>query len=184
MSREWLTMADGETVTWDGTPRLTTALPGIGMGVAFLLAGVWVAVSDPGSALVTAAVGVGLALFGIAVAAATYLSVVNTEYVVTDRALYAKSGVVGVRVTEAALSRVQNSSFSQDALGSAFGYGTVTFEIAGGNDVRFRRIDDPKEVRRGVDRATGAEIPGSIEQWRAVLAETRALRRAVESRAR
>jgi len=76
---------------------------------------------------------------------------------------------------------VQNSAFSQDALGTLFGYGTVTLEVAGGDDIRFRRIEDPESVRRLVDRATVDEIPGSLEQWRAVLAELRALRRVVES---
>lgn len=183
MTREWLTLADGETVTWAGSPIRTTALPGIVVGVVLVVAGAWLTVGGPAGLAATLA-GAALVATGIAAAVGAYLAVVNTEYVVSDRALYAKSGIVGVRVTEAALSRVQNSAFSQDALGSVFGYGTVTFEIAGGNDVRFRRIDDPEAVRRTVDRATDDAIPGSIDQWRAVLAETRALRRAVESRAR
>ncbi|MFC7235957.1 PH domain-containing protein [Halosegnis marinus] len=183
MSRDWLTLADGETVAWEGSPILTTSLPGVGVGIALVVAGAWLAVVGPAGLAATLG-GAALAAAGVAAAVGAYLAVVNTEYVVSDRALYAKSGIVGVRVTEAALSRVQNSAFSQDALGAAFGYGTVTFEIAGGNDVRFRRIDDPKGVRRTVDRATGDEIPGSLDQWRAVLAETRALRRAVESRPR
>jgi hypothetical protein len=62
-----------------------------------------------------------------------------------------------------------------------FGYGTVTLEIAGGDDIQFRRIEDPETVRRLVDQATGEEIPGSLEQWRAVRDEVRALRKAVES---
>lgn len=179
MSRGWLTLADGETIAWDGHPRLTTALPGIGLGAALVVValGVGIARGVPLLALPVAVVG-------CLVAAAAYLRVVNTEYVVTDRAVYAKRGVVGRTVTEASLSKVQNSAFTQDALGALFEYGTVTFEIAGGNDVAFRRIDDPETVRRLVDRAAGDEVPGSVEQWRAVLDEVRVLRRAVEARAR
>lgn len=178
MTRDWLTLADGETVAWDGRPRLTTALPGVGVGVAF-------AVGALGLGVVRGVLllAVPVALVGCLVAAWAYLRVVNTEYVVTDRALYAKRGIVGRSVTEASLSKVQNSAFSQDALGAAFDYGTVTFEIAGGNDVAFRRIDDPEVVRRLVDRAAGDEVPGSVEQWRAVLDEVRALREVVESQA-
>lgn len=179
MTRDWLTLAEGETVAWDGRPRLTTALPGIAAGAALVV----------GALVVSVARGVFLlavpfAFIGCLVAAGAYLRVVNTEYAVTDRAVYAKRGVVGRSVTEASLSKVQNSAFSQDVLGAVFGYGTVTFEIAGGNDVSFRRIDDPETVRRLVDRSSGDEIPGRIEQWRAVLAEVRALRRAVEAGAR
>jgi len=177
VTRGWLTLADGETVAWEGRPRLTTALPGIGLGVALAVGALGVGVAR-GLALLA----VPVALVGCLVAAGAYLRVVNTEYVVTDQALYAKRGIVGRSVTEASLSKVQNSAFSQDALGTAFDYGTVTFEIAGGNDVSFRRIDDPEVVRRLVDRTAGDEVPGSVEQWRAVLDEVRALRRAVEAR--
>ncbi|WP_081927101.1 PH domain-containing protein [Halobellus rufus] len=78
---------------------------------------------------------------------------------------------------------MQNSAFSQDALGSVFGYGTVTLEIAGGDDIQLRRIEEPETVRRLVDHATGEDIPGSLEQWHAILDEVRALRQAVESQA-
>jgi len=176
VTRDWLTLNDGETVAWDGRPRLTTALPGIGIGVALVVGALGVGVVR-GILLLA----VPVAFVGCLVAGGAYLRVVNTEYVVTDRAVYAKRGIVGRSVTEASLSKVQNSAFSQDALGAVFGYGTVTFEIAGGNDVSFRRIDDPETVRRLVDRAAGDEIPGSVEQWRAVLEEVRALRDAVES---
>jgi len=176
VTRDWLTLDDGETVAWDGRPRLTTALPGIGIGVALVVGALGVGVVR--GVLLLA---VPVALVGCLVIGGAYLRVVNTEYVVTDRAVYAKRGIVGRSVTEASLSKVQNSAFSQDALGAVFGYGTVTFEIAGGNDVSFRRIDDPETVRRLVDRTAGEEIPGSVEQWRAVLEEVRALRGAVES---
>jgi hypothetical protein len=86
-----------------------------------------------------------------------------------------------VRVTEAPLSKVQNSALSQGVAGSLLGYGTVTLEVAGGDDLAFRRIEDPAAVRPLVDRERDP-IPGSVEQWRAVLAEVRALRRAVERR--
>ncbi|MFC7177322.1 PH domain-containing protein [Halosegnis marinus] len=148
-----------------GSPILTTSLPGVGVGIALVVAGAWLAVVGPAGLAATLG-GAALAAAGVAAAVGAYLAVVNTEYVVSDRALYAKSGIVGVRVTEAALSRVQNSAFSQDALGAAFGYGTVTFEIAGGNDVRFRRIDDPKgcagpSTARRATRFRGASTSGA-----------------------
>jgi membrane protein YdbS with pleckstrin-like domain len=172
--RGWLSL-DGETVAWDGGPKRTTALPGVLVGVALVAAAGWLGlVNRP-------VLGAVVALAGVAVAGWSYLAVVNTEYVVTDRAVYERRGILGVRVTEAPLSRVQNSALSQGVAGSLLGYGTVTLEVAGGNDVAFRRIDDPAAVRPLVDRASD-QIPGSIEQWRAVLAEVRALRRAVERR--
>jgi uncharacterized membrane protein YdbT with pleckstrin-like domain len=173
---EWLSLGTDESVTWNGRPKLTTALPGVATGVALLVGGGWLlAVASE------AAAGTVLVLLGVVVGVASYLAVARTEYVLTDRAVYVRRGVVGVYVTESPLSKVQNSAFSQDALGTLFGYGTVTLEVAGGDDIRFRRIEDPESVRRLVDRATVDEIPGRLEQWHAVLAELRALRRVVES---
>jgi uncharacterized membrane protein YdbT with pleckstrin-like domain len=173
---EWRSLGTDETVAWDGRPKLTTALPGVATGVALLVGGGWLL-----AVATEAAAGVVLAFLGVVVGAASYLAVVRTEYVLTNRAVYVRRGVVGVHVTESPLSKVQNSAFSQDALGALLGYGTVTLEVAGGDDIRLRRIEDPESVRRLVDRATDDEVPGSLEQWRAVLAEVRALRRVVES---
>jgi hypothetical protein len=175
-SRDWLTLDPGEEVVWTGSPRLSTIIPAVVVGLVGLLA--------VGYAVVV--LRSSLALLGLPVAVAVpayaYLQVTNTEFLVTDRAVYAKTGVVGRRVVQSSLAKVQNSSFSQDVFGSLFGYGTVRLEVAGGNDVDFYRIDDPEAVRRLVDQATGGTIPGSLEQWRAVLEEVRALRSAVEAR--
>lgn len=175
-SRDWLTLDPDEEVVWSGSPRLSTIIPAVVVGLVGLLGIGYVAVVF-GEQLALLAVPVALAIPGYA-----YLQVTNTEFIVTDRAVYAKTGVVGRRVVQSSLSKVQNSSFSQDVFGSLFGYGTVRMELAGGNDIDFYRIDDPEEVRRLVDRATGDAIPGSVDQWRAVLAELRALRAAVEAR--
>ena len=175
MSRDWLTLDPGEEVVWSGRPRLSTIIPAVVVGLVGLAA--------IGYAVVVLRVSLTLLALPVALAvpAYAYLQVTNTEFLVTDRAVYAKTGVVGRRVVQSSLTKVQNSSFSQDLFGSLFGYGTVRLEIAGGNDVDFYRIDDPQAVRQLVDRATGRELPGSLEQWQAVLAEVRALRTALES---
>jgi uncharacterized membrane protein YdbT with pleckstrin-like domain len=178
MTGNWVTLDTGETVAWDGQPKLTTALPGVGMGLALLVGATWLVIVQ--NELV---VGLLLGVAGVSVGLWAYLKVGNTEYVLSDRAVYTRQGVLGIRISESSLSKIQNSAFSQDALGSVFGYGTVTLEIAGGDDIQFRRIEDPETVRRLVDQATGEEIPGSLEQWRAVRDEVRALRKAVESQA-
>ena len=178
MTGDWLTLDAGETVAWDGQPKRTTALPGVGTGIALLVGAAWLVTVRNEFIL-----GILLGIAGVTVGSWAYLSVINTEYVLSDRAVYTKRGVIGIRISESSVSNVQNSAFSQDALGSVFGYGTVTLEIAGGDDIQFRRIEEPETVRRLVDHTTGEEIPGSFEQWRAVLDEVRALRQAVESQA-
>ena len=176
MTGDWLTFDGGESVAWDGQPKLTTTLPGVGTGIVLLVGAIWL-FGTQNEVVVSLLLGVA----GVTIGIWAYLSVVNTEYVLSDQAVYTKRGVIGVRISESSLSKIQNSAFSQDALGAVFGYGTVTLEVAGGGDIRFRRIEDPEAVRRLIDQAIGEEIPGSLEQWRAVLDEVRVLRKVVKS---
>ncbi|WP_277555460.1 PH domain-containing protein [Halobaculum limi] len=180
-------VAADETVLWTGSPRLSAALPAVFVGIVVAGVGMAIAVgpvADTGGGL---AVGALAVLVGLSIPALAVLSLVNTRYVLTDRAASVKTGVVGRRVDRARLSMVENSSYEQSATGSLFGYGTVTLETAGGG-VSFRRVDDPSSVRSLVDEHVGGgsdgqtadSIPGSLDSWRAVREEVRLLRAALE----
>jgi uncharacterized membrane protein YdbT with pleckstrin-like domain len=175
MTDAWLTPEPGETVEWEATPRLMRTLPAVLVSLALAVAAVG------GAVLVDR-----LALAGLLVAplpgAYAYLRVVNTRFVLTNRALYRKTGVLGVDVRTVELDRVQNSRSSQGILGTAFGYGSVTVDVAGGADLRYVDIYDPDEVRADIERlAAGTEeIPGTIDQWREVREELRAIRRLLD----
>jgi uncharacterized membrane protein YdbT with pleckstrin-like domain len=181
-----VTVDDDEAVLWTERPRVSAAAPAGLVGLLVAAAGMAVAVGPAatsrfGLAIAALAVLVGLAIPGLAV-----LSLVNTRYVLTDRAALVKTGIVGRRVVRARLSMVENTAYQQPIAGSLFGYGTVTLETAGG-DVSFRRVDDPQAVRSLVDEhtrsgpeAAAASIPGSIDAWRAVREEARLLRAALE----
>ncbi|SEP24150.1 PH domain-containing protein [Halogranum amylolyticum] len=177
---EWMARGDEEDVHWSGHPRVTTTLPAVVVGLALVAVGVVVAATQ-NRLLVALLVPVGLA-----VAVGAYLRVVNTRYVVTDRALYRKTGVLSRRVERVSLSRVQNSSFTQGVLGSLFDYGTVSVEAAGGGSIAFADVDDPRALRTLIERQVGSDddIPGDVDQWTTVLGEVRRLRSAVERRGR
>ncbi|CDK38438.1 hypothetical protein DM2_1979 [Halorubrum sp. DM2] len=176
MSDSWLFLRDGETVVWEGTPRLSAAVGGIAVGTVIVgLCLAAAATIDPRLAAAS--------LVGIGVAAWQVLRIRRTRYVVTTRAVWLKRGVLGRTVRRIGLSQVQNTAYSQSVTGSLFGYGTVTVEVAGGPDLAFRRIDDPEAVRRTITGrigSDGADVPGTVDQWREVLAIVRDLKRAVE----
>lgn len=176
-----------ESVTWTGRPRITLVLPAVVAGLGLVLAGA--IVTYFGDTLVA----LTLVPAGLAVPVWRYLVNRNTQYVVTDRALYVKHGVLSRSVTQATLDTVQNSSYAQGVTGSLFGYGAVEFEVAGGRDLAFRAVDHPREVRALVDRATGdggitgtqprtPAIPGRLEQWQRIRDEARSIRRVLERR--
>ncbi|WP_435102145.1 PH domain-containing protein [Halarchaeum sp. P4] len=175
-----------ESVVWTAHPRVTRVLPAVVTGLALVLAGVvgWV-VAETALALL-------LVPLGVAGAGWRYLANRNTQYVVSEDALYKKTGVLSRAVTQAALETVQNSAYAQSLTGSLFGYGSVEFELAGGGSLVFRGVPDPREVRALVDQTTKSDgiagdatddgVPGDVEQWRAIREEVVALRETVKRR--
>lgn len=180
-------LASDESVLWVGRPRATVVLPAALGGLALVLAGL------VGMIVFDAVPALTLVPFGLAVSVGRYLRNQRTQYVVTDYALYKKTGVVSRTVSQAALTTVQNSSYSQSFTGSLFGYGDVEFEIAGGGSFAYDSISEPQTVRGLVAQATEAEdsltgestdrqsLPGRLEQWRAVRDEVRLLHRALKN---
>lgn len=186
-----LSLDPEETVHWSDHPRLVIVVPETVVGVVLVVAGL-TAVLNPGigepflSREITPWLGV-LVVLGIALPTWSYLALVNTVFVITDRALYVKRGVFRRRVDRISHTRVQNSSFSQGYREKLFNYGTVAVDTAGVSAaIQFHDINNPQTVRERIDsyaaesQKTG--IPGSVEQWNAVLEEVRALRTAIESR--
>ena len=172
---DWLTLEPDERIEWEASPRLMRAAPGIAGSL------VLVALTVGGAALVDPLVLVGLVVAPIPGAVA-YLRVVNTRFIVTNRACHRKSGVLGISVRTVELDRIQNTRSSQGVLGTVFGYGTVEIEVAGGRDLRYFDVYDPDDLRRLVERFAGGhdrELPGTPEQWRAVRDELREIRRAL-----
>lgn len=185
-----LSLDPDETVDWSAHPRLFLLVPETVIGAVLVAIGLTaVFVPEMGAPFlsreVTPWLGV-LVVLGLALPAWSYLVVVNTVFVITDRALYVKRGVFRRRVDRISHTRVQNSSFTQGYREKLFGYGTVVVDTAGVSAaIRFHDIDSPRAVRERIDtyasQAENAGIPGSVEQWNAVLEEVRALRTAVES---
>lgn len=175
MTEDRLGVEPGETVEWSAHPRYMRAAPAVAASVLVAAVVVGLAVTVDPSAIVALLVAPLPGAYG-------YLSVVNTRFVVTDRAIYRKRGIVGVDVRTVELDRVQNTRSARGVLGNLFGYGTVEVEVAGGPDLRFYDVYDPDDVRRLVERLAGGrrDVPGSLEQWRAVREELRAIRRLLD----
>lgn len=162
---EWLSLDGDEEIVWAGGPDRRTLIPAFAIGVPL-----------------------AIVLIGIVIIVSEYLRVTNTHYVVTNRALYAKTGVLSRDVKRIEHEKVQDISYSQSALGAHFGYGSVEVSTAGGSGVEmaFKSVPDPKAVQRTiserVDRNRGESADGrsSEDVLGAILTELRAIREAVE----
>lgn len=127
-----------------------------------------------------------LVLVGIPFLVGSYLQYTNTNYVITNRGLYSKSGVLSRDVQQIGFDKVQNTSYSQSALGSSFGYGSVDVSTAGGSGVelKFRSIPDPASVQELIarkvddreqrDGEAGTDADDVLDE---ILHELRAIRR-------
>ncbi|RQH00032.1 PH domain-containing protein [Natrarchaeobius oligotrophus] len=162
---EWLPLDDGETIVWADGPDRRTLVPAFVVGVPL-----------------------AIVLIGILIIVGEYLRVTNTHYVVTDRALYRKTGVFSRDVKRIEHEKVQDISYSQSALGNVFGYGTVEVSTAGGAGVElsFKSVPDPRAVQRLIsDRIerdhrdeSGQRAKGDVLEE--ILAELRAIRTSLE----
>ena len=176
MSEDWWFRHPDEQVVWRGQPRLSAATGGVAAGA--ILATIALAAAVTVNPWLAAG-----GLLGVGVAAWAVRRVRRTRYLLTTRALWLKRGVLGRSVRRVGVSQVQNTAYNQSITGSIFDHGTVTATVAGGRDLRFRRIDDPKTVRTAITERIGNGddgIPGSPEQWRSALSLAREIRTAVE----
>jgi len=160
---DWLTLEEGESIQWSSTPHRYSVLPAFIIGIPL-----------------------SIVLIGIPIVAASYLQYTNTNYVVTNRGLYSKRGVLSRDVQQIGFDKVQNISYSQSALGSYFGYGSVDVSTAGGSgiELQFRSIPAPAAVQeliaREIDSRQQTESDSTKEDvLDSILAELRVIRQAV-----
>lgn len=190
---DWVPSTGEESVVWQGRPRRRVVHWGVVGGVIGVLLVVVVAVAAVRTGTISvglaAVVGVPLAAVALTVPSATaLLRWRSTRYLLTDTALYHRTGIASITVTELGLSKIQNTTYTQGVFGTMFDHGTVTVDTAGsqGAELTLRDLNDPQAVQQRIaERATragggtGDGIPGSIEQWRRVRTEVRRIRAAL-----
>jgi len=162
---DWLSIEDDEEIRWASTPHKYSLVSALVVGVPL-----------------------SLVLVGIPIVVASYLQYKNTNYVVTNKGLYSKRGILSRDVKQIGFEKVQNISYSQSAIGSSLGYGSVEVSTAGGSGVelQFRSIPDPASVQELIAREIdarqrdGADGDGDADDVLGeILVELRAIRSAV-----
>ena len=159
---EWLSLEDDEEIVWVGGPDRRTLLPTLAIGIPL-----------------------SIVLIGILLIVGEYLRISNTVYVITDSAVYRKTGVLSRDVKRIDHEKVQDISYSQSALGSTLGYGSVELTTAGGAGVEmaFRSVPEPRTVQQRISEQVGRHRDpgrGEGDVLEEILTELRAIRAAVE----
>ena len=162
---EWLSLDDGEEIRWASTPHKYSLVPALIIGIPL-----------------------AIVLIGIPIIVASYLQYTNTNYVVTNRGLYSKHGILSRDVKQIGFDKVQNISYSQSAIGSSLGYGSVEISTAGGSGVelKFRSIPEPAEVQELItseidtrQQGTADDATDTDDILDEILVELQAIRAAV-----
>jgi uncharacterized membrane protein YdbT with pleckstrin-like domain len=161
-SLDWLTLDDDEELLWSSRPHRSSLVPALIIGIPL-----------------------SFVLIGIPILVSAYLTYQNTHYVVTDAGLYTKTGILSRDVQKIGFDKVQNTSYSQSAVGGYFGYGNVDISTAGGSGVemRFRSVPDPADVQQLINKRVKSKEPATDEKSEVlddVLEELRAIRAALE----
>ncbi|ELZ28117.1 hypothetical protein C475_04910 [Halosimplex carlsbadense 2-9-1] len=131
---EWLSLEPGEEVVWVGEP---TKLRMVGTLVT-------------GVVLIPFLIGLVILLFS----PLSYLGIKHTDYVVTNRSLYVKQGILSTNIESVDLDRIQNTEFTQSFWGTQLGFGTIEISTAGssGADISFDDVEDARDVREEISR--------------------------------
>jgi uncharacterized membrane protein YdbT with pleckstrin-like domain len=167
MTHDWLTLDENEEVLWNGSPRIQSIIPALVIGIPLSF------------------VGIGLIMI-----AGAYLSIKNTDFVVTNQGLYRKSGILSRNVQKIGFDKVQNISFSQGVFGNYFGYGNVEISTAGGSgiEMRFNSINEPRKVQEMINKQIKSdsfrEKAGKAKDdvMKQILSEVRKIRKLMEEK--
>jgi uncharacterized membrane protein YdbT with pleckstrin-like domain len=142
----------GESVIYEGHPSWRAILGFYLKGIAAAVAlGIVVKLID--------STGLGLLVFAAIVGVtilAGFIKRVATVYVITDRRLNIKRGIIARKVQETRLQRVQNVNYTQGVYERVMQIGDVDFDTAGtdDSDFVFEGVAQPEQVVQQVEQAT------------------------------
>jgi uncharacterized membrane protein YdbT with pleckstrin-like domain len=87
-----------------------------------------------------------------------FLDVKTSEFVITNRRVFLKQGILRRRTTELLLSKIEGLQVEQGILGRIFNFGTIVPGGSGGTKQQFRLISKPLVFRGSLNQQieTGA----------------------------
>lgn len=155
---DWFSPGPDETVVWSGQPRMWRIWKACAAALVLIVlaaAGAYYLTTSGASVVgdlspaVVWGVAVLVVLFGAAQVVHEYLKVVHTDYLLTDKRVYRKQGILSEHVSNVGIDRIQETTLSKDVTGNLFDYGTVAISTAGsgGTDLALTDLNDPETFR-------------------------------------
>jgi len=150
----------GDEPVWSARPRPIAALGALRSLLGLIPFIFFTSFMDgPNRVWITLA-ATGLVLMFIAV---RFMQLRRTEYMATERRVYARQGLIGTTVNQLTYDKITDITFHQDILGKIFGYGSVTLQTAGSNQAPITMIGlaAPLAAKETVERWRDAAVGAS-----------------------
>ncbi len=155
-------LISGEIITYRGrvhwTALVTSVVPAmvIDLIAIAVLIGAFSAYHEYRDVLLIAAIGIFL--ISSIVLLVGVLKRKAAEFVITNKRVIAKIGIVEKQTAEIFLNKIESVAVDQNLRGRALGYGTITLRGTGGTTETFNRIADPFEFRRQIQEQIGRSL--------------------------
>ena len=150
----------GDTPVWYAQPRLVAAV-----GALRSLLGIVVVLLFSPMLEGPRRVWIPVAALGIAgmFIAVRFAQLRRTEYVATERRVYARAGLVGTTVNQLTYDKITDITLTQDVLGRILGYGSVVVQTAGGQQAPITMVGlaDPLAAKETIERWRDASLGGA-----------------------
>ena len=77
----------------------------------------------------------------------------STEMVITNRKVIEKYGWISVHCDEMSLNKIENITVESSFWGGLFGYGDVIIQGANRNNINFKGVSKPEQIRKIIDNS-------------------------------
>jgi putative membrane protein len=163
--------AEGETTVWQGNPSWKSMLLFYVKWTLVLLipVAVWVGLNAGGSDISATWFAVATAIGLVLTYVIGWIKRQTTRYLVTDRRIHIRTGLMSRNERTTHVDRVQNVNLRQTIFQRMLGIGDVDWDTAGTDaadaDFTFRGVDDPSGLVHAADRYYGAaSVPETAER--------------------
>lgn len=162
-----MNLGPGEQIVFEGHPSWRAILGFYIKGIALVAVAVLFVVlygNTIGDEVSTTAIVVVLIAGAALVVLIGFLRRVSTDYMITNRRLYIKHGIISRDVQETRIERVQDVNYRQSLYQRLMQIGDVDFDTAANNtdgDFIFAGVANPAKVTDRVHHATEPQAHGS-----------------------
>lgn len=153
-------LQSGDTPVWFARPRPIAAVGALRSVAGIIAVLLFSNFLRGGMRVWVPLAAVGLILMFVAIRLAQLR---RTEYVATERRVYARAGLVGTTVNQLTYDKITDITLTQDVLGRLFGYGSVVVQTAGSQQAPITMVGlgDPLAAKETIERWRDLSLGGA-----------------------